>query len=184
VQRRRDLELHRFRGWLPPDAGSDQAAPLTGGGLADWDCLTAAQAAAFLRDADPRSSRPFALIVSLVNPRDIRACPSCWEEPSYSDIPPYEGAANYADDYPECVHQGIQLPPTWDEVPRRNRKPGCQWQSTEMWSVGLEPVRSPERIREYDDCHACLHKRSDEDMGAVLDALCCAGQGGRSGDAT
>ena len=40
-----------------------------------------------------------------------------------------------------------------------------------MWSVRLGPVRSPERMRDYVNFYAYLHKRSDEDMGTVLDAL-------------
>ena len=161
VQSRRDLERYRFRGWLPPDAGSDQSAPFLGGGVADWDGLTARQAAAFLKSADPRASRPFALIVSLVNPHDIMGYPPTWDAPSYSDIPPYEGTANYLGQYPECVTQGIKLPPSWSEVLRHNHKPHGQWESTEMWSAGLGPVRSPERMLEYVNFYAYLHKRSD-----------------------
>ena len=171
VQSRRDLEHYRFGGWLPPDAGADQTAAMLGGGTADWDGLTARQAAEFLRAADPKASRPFALIVSLVNPHDIMACPPTWEQASASDIPPYQGTANYADQYPECVTQGIGLPFTWDERLSQNHKPACQPESTAMWSVRLGTVRSPEKMRDYVNFYAYLHKRSDEDMGTVLDAL-------------
>jgi arylsulfatase A-like enzyme len=171
VQSRHDLEHYRFRGWQPPDAGADQSAAMLGGGTADWDGLTAAQAASFLKSADPTASRPFALIVSFVNPHDIMACPPTWEQPSLSDIAPYQGSANYADVYPECVQQGIRQPSTVDEILRTNHKPHCQYESTEMWSAGLGPVRTPERMREYVNFYAYLHKRSDEDMGTVLDAL-------------
>ena len=172
VQSRHDLEHYRFKGWLPPDAGADQSAPMLGGGTADWDGLTASQAASFLKSADPKASKPFALIVSLVNPHDIMACPPTWEQPSSSDIPPYQGSANYADVYPECVQQGIRLPSTADEVLRDNHKPHCQYESKDMWAIGLGPVLvSPERAREYVNFYAYLHKRSDEDMGTVLDAL-------------
>jgi arylsulfatase A-like enzyme len=171
VQSRHDLEHYRFRGWQPPDAGADQSAAMLGGGTADWDGLTADQAASFLRGADPKAARPFALIVSLVNPHDIMGCPPTWLQPSLSDIPPYEGTANYADVYPACVEQGIRQPSTVDEVLRANHKPHCQWESTEMWTGLLGQVRTPERMREYVNFYAYLHKRSDEDMGTVLDAL-------------
>jgi choline-sulfatase len=171
VQSRRDLERYRFRGWLTPDAGGDESSAMFGGGDGDYDALTAAQAAAFIKRADPRSSRPFALIVSLVNPHDIMGYPMTWDDPSYSDIPPYKGSANYADNYPGCFDQGISLPPTWNEVLRQSYKPHAQWQSAEMWSLGLEPVRSPERMLRYVNFYAYLHKRSDENMGIVLDAL-------------
>jgi len=171
VQSRRDLERYGFKGWLTPDAGGDESSSMFGGGDADYDRLTARQAASFLRGADPRSPRPFALIVSLVNPHDLMGCPKTWMEPSYSDIEPYRGSANYADDYPDCVRQGISLPSTWNEILRTNHKPHAQWQSTEMWSTGLDPVRSPEKMHEYVNFYAYLHRRSDEDMGTVLDAL-------------
>ena len=171
VQSRHELEHYRFKGWLPPDAGSDQSAAMLGAGTADWDGLAAGQAAAFLKQADPKASRPFALIVSLVNPHDIMACPPTWQQPSLSDIPPYEGTANYADVYPECVEQGIGLPSTTDEILRTNHKPHCQYESTAMWTALLGPVRTPELMREYVNFYAYLHKRADEDMGTVLDAL-------------
>jgi choline-sulfatase len=171
VQSRHELEHYRFKGWLPPDAGCDHGAAMLGGGTADWDGLTARQAAEFLRGADPKASTPLALIVSLVNPHDIASYPPTWQQASASDIPPYHGTANYRDQYPECVTQGIGLPATWNERLRENHKPGCQPESTEMWSVRFGTVRSPERMRDYVNFYAYLHKRSDEDMGTVLDAL-------------
>jgi arylsulfatase A-like enzyme len=171
VQSRRDLERYHVKGWLTPDAGGDESSAMFGGGTADYDRLTAEQAAAFLRSADPRSARPFALVVSLVNPHDVMGCPKTWFDPSYSDIKPYHGSGNYADDYPGCVDQDIELPSTWDEAPWDNFKPHCQWQSTEMWSVGLKPIVDPQTMREYVNFYAYLHRRSDEDMGLVLDAL-------------
>jgi choline-sulfatase len=171
VQSRRDLERYHFKGWLTPDAGGDESSSMFGGGDADYDRLTAQQAASFLRKANPRPSRPFALIVSLVNPHDVMGCPKTWMDPSDSDIKPYHGSANYAGDYPHCVHQDIDLPSTWDEIPWENHKPHAQWQSTVMWSAGLDPILSQEKMLEYVNFYAYLHKRSDEDMGLVLDAL-------------
>jgi choline-sulfatase len=171
VQSRRDLGQYGFNGWLTPDAGGDESSAMFGGGTADYDHLTAKQAASFLRRVDPRSSKPFALIVCLANPHDVMGCPKTWFDPCYGSVEPWKGHANYADDYPDCVDQGIDLPPTWDEVLRTNYKPDCQWQSTEMWSVGLEPIRTEQRMREYVNFYAYLHRRSDDEMGLVLDAL-------------
>jgi arylsulfatase A-like enzyme len=171
VQSRRDLEHYGFRGWLTPDAGGDESSSMFGGGDAEYDALTAKQAAAFLKQADPRSAKPFALIVSLVNPHDVMGYPKTWDDPSYSDIPPYEGSQNYGDKQRWCFSQGISLPSTWTEILRTNFKPHAQWQSTEMWSLGLDPIRSPEKMLEYVNFYAYLHKRSDRDMGVVLDAL-------------
>jgi arylsulfatase A-like enzyme len=171
VQSRRDLEHYGFLGWLPPDAGSDEASPLFGGGDADYDGLCAGQAASFLKRADPLSATPFALIVSLVNPHDVMGYPMTWDDASSSDIPPYQGSDNYGEHVPACFAQGISLPSTWHEILRRNYKPHAQWQSTEMWSLGLEPIRGPQRMHDYVNFYAYLHKRSDRDMGTVLDAL-------------
>ena len=171
VQSRRDLERFDFEGWLTPDAGGDQSSALFGGGTADYDHLTAKQAAAFLRKADPCSPRPFALVVCLVNPHDVMGCPKTWFDPCYPGSPSDVIHKNYADQYPECVDQGIDLPSTWDERLADNFKPDCQRQSTVMWSIGLEPIVSPQRMREYVNFYAYLHRRSDEEMGLVLDAL-------------
>jgi len=171
VQGPRDLEQYGFLGWQPPDAGADEASALFGGGTADYDALTAAQAADYLAAADPASPRPFALFVCLVNPHDVMGCPKTWQDASESDIAPFEGSRNYADDLPEAVEQGIGLPSTWDEPLRKNHKPHAQWQSTEMWSLGLKTVRTPQAMRDYVNFYAYLHKRADRDMGTVLDAL-------------
>jgi choline-sulfatase len=171
VQSPRDLGRYGFLGWLPPDAGSDGSAAVFGGGDTDYDSLYAAQAATFLQQADPRSPTPFALIVALVNPHDVMGYPQTWNERSYSDIPPYQGSDNYGSAAPACFEQGISLPSTWNEVLRENFKPHAQWQSTEMWSLGLDPIRSPEKMREYVNFYAYLHRESDRHIGTVLDAL-------------
>ena len=55
MQSRRDLEHYHFKGWLTPDAGGDESSAMFGGGTADYDHLTAQQAAAFLSAADPQA---------------------------------------------------------------------------------------------------------------------------------
>jgi len=169
IQSRHDMELFDFMGWQPPDMGGDESAAMFGGGDADYDALAAAQAAAFLKSVKPRSRTPFALIVCLANPHDVMGYPKTWDDESFS--PPYAGQHNYGDRQPGCFDQDIDLPSTWDEPLRHRHKPACQWQSTEMWSLGLEPIRSPERMRDYVNFYAYLHKRSDRNMGTVLDAL-------------
>lgn len=169
IQSRRDMELFDFKGWQPPDMGGDESSAMFGGGDADYDALAAAQAAAFLKNVKPRSRTPFALIVCLANPHDVMGYPKTWDDESFS--PPYAGQHNYGDRQPGCFDQDIDLPSTWDEPLRHRHKPACQWQSTEMWSLGLQPIRSPERMRDYVNFYAYLHKRSDRNMGTVLDAL-------------
>ena len=171
VQSPRDLRQYGFRGWLPPDSGTDQQAQTFGGGDTDYDAQYAAQAAAFLKRADPRSSRPLALIVTLVNPHDLMGYPDTWDEPSYSDILPYQGSDNYGKYAPECFAQGIALPETAHEPPFRNFKPAAQGRSTIMWAAGIGTLLDPRKRLNYVNFYAYLHKESDRHLGTVLDAL-------------
>lgn len=131
--------VRAFNGWVPPDSGTDQDASHFGGGVTDYDAEYAAQAAAFLRAASAKSSKPFALVVALANPHDIMGFPSTWDAKSLSDVAPYKGSSNYGDDTPGCVEQGIDLPSTVDEETARNHKPGAQARSVVMWAEGLGP---------------------------------------------
>jgi choline-sulfatase len=171
VQSPRDLAQYGFEGWLPPESGLDEEAIYFGGGDTDYDALYAEQAAEFLKSADPESSKPFALIVAFANPHDVMGYPKTWNQASASDIEPYKGSANYVGVAPGCFNQGISLPDTLTEVLRRNFKPAAQYESTEMWSAGLEPIRAPEEMLEYVNFYAYLHRLSDENLGTVLDAL-------------
>ena len=171
VQSPRDLGQYGFRGWLPPDSGTDQQATTFGGGDADYDAQYAAQAAAFLKHADPRSPRPFALIVALANPHDVMGHPSTWDAPSYSDIPPFQGSDNYGKYAPGCFAQGIALPATAHEPPFGNYKPAAQARSTIMWAAGIGTLLDPRKRLDYVNFYAYLHKESDRHIGTVLDAL-------------
>ena len=149
IQSPRDMERYGFRGWLPPDGGQDQDPTHFGGGDTDYDAQYAAQAAAYLRAASPKASRPFALIVALVNPHDIMAHPAKWDAPSLSDIPPFKGSDNYGADAPGCLEQDIDLPSTVDEETTRNFKPAAQARSVVMWADGLGPLHSPQAQLDY-----------------------------------
>jgi choline-sulfatase len=166
-----DLGRHGFQGWRPPDGGTNQDAVHFGGGDTNYDAQYAAQAADFLKNADPKSSRPFALFVCLINPHDLMAYPSVWDQPSYSDIPPFEGSDNYGKDAPICFELGIDLPPTIDEPPLGNFKPSAQARSTLMWDSGLGALSTYQQKLNYVNFYAFLHKESDQHMGTVLDAL-------------
>ena len=171
VQSPRDLERYGFGGWLPPDGGLDQDPTGFGGGDADLDAGYAEQAATFLRNVDPRSPTPFALVVTLVNPHDLMAYPSVWDQASLSDIPPFKGSHNYGADAPGCFEQDIDLPSTVDEHLERNFKPSAQARSTPMWASGLGTLLTPEEQLDYVNFYAFLHRESDRHIGTVLDAL-------------
>ena len=171
VQSQRDLERYGFRGWLPPDGGQDQDPEHFGGGDTDYDAQYVAQAAAFLKAASPKASKPFALVISLVNPHDIMAHPKTWDSPSFSDIAPFKGTDNYGEDTPGCLEQGIDLPSTVDEHTERNFKPAAQARSTVFWATGLGPLATPREQLDYVNFYAFLHRESDRHIGTVLDAL-------------
>jgi len=171
VQSPRDLEQYGFRGWLPPEAGTDQAAAVFGGGDTDYDTQYASQAADFLRRVDPKSQKPFALFVCLANPHDLMGYPSTWDQPSYSDIPPYEGSNNYGKEVPHCFEQNIDLPETASEPPLKNFKPPAQARSTIMWASGLGTLLSHQMRLNYVNFYAFVTKLSDKHFGTVLDAL-------------
>ncbi len=171
IQTRHDLERYGFHGWLPPDGGQDAKPAHFGGGDADFDAQYAAQAAEFLRHADPESPRPFALVVALINPHDLMAYPRLWAQKSYSDIHPYYRSDNYGRFAPECFDQGISLPPTFDEDTRY--KPTAQAESTVFWSRPdkLGPLETGQDRLDYVNFYAFLHRESDRHLGTVLDAL-------------
>lgn len=171
VQSPKDLGQYGFNGWIPPEAGTDQAAAVFGGGDADYDAQYASQAAEYLRRVDPKSPKPFALFVCLANPHDLMGYPSTWNQPSYSDIPPYEGSDNYGADVPLCFEQGIALPETADEPPLGNYKPPAQARSTAMWADGLGTLHSHQMRLNYVNFYAYVHTLSDQHFGTVLDAL-------------
>jgi arylsulfatase A-like enzyme len=173
VQSPADLARYGFNGWIPPDGGQDHDPAHFGGGDTNYDAQYAEQAAAFLRSARPRSARPFALFVSLINPHDIMAYPRLWNAPSASDIPPFQGARNYAGVAPACFQYGIPLPPTLGEDLDRNFKPTAQRQSTLFWEDPrvLGPLATDQDRLNYVNFYYFLHAVSDAHMGTVLDAL-------------
>ncbi len=171
AQSPRDLARYGFKGWVPPDSGTDQDASHFGGGVTDYDAEYAAQAAEFLRAARSTSSKPFALVIALANPHDIMGFPSTWDAKSLSDVAPYAGSSNYGDDTPDCLEQGIDLPSTVDEETTRNHKPGAQARSVVMWAEGLGPLATPQKQLDYVNFYAFLHRESDRHIGTILDAL-------------
>jgi arylsulfatase A-like enzyme len=171
VQSPRDLEQYGFQGWIPPEAGTDESATVFGGGDTNYDAQYAAQAADFLKKANPYSQKPFALFVCLANPHDLMGYPNTWNQPSYSDIDAFKGADNYGKDYPECFDQGIDLPLTAQESPLGNFKPPAQARSTLMWASGIGTLLSHEEQLNYVNFYAYLHRVSDRHIGTVLDAL-------------
>ncbi len=169
----RDLELFGFNGWEPPEAGCTLNAVQFGGGSTDYDEWYAAGAADFLKNR--KSSKPFALIVSLVNPHDCAGYPGTgsqgagWNAPSQSKIAPYEGTANYANvDLNASPLDQIQLPPNFAQ---ESYKPACQAESNTMINGMLGTLNDTDDPLNYVRFYAYLHMVVDQHIGTVLDAL-------------
>jgi choline-sulfatase len=169
----RELENFGFCGWQPPEAGCTLNAFQFGGGTTDYDESYAAGAADFLKNRN--SSKPFALIVSLVNPHDVCGYPGTgsqgagWNWTSESTIPPYKGTANYANvDLNASPLDQIQLPPNFAQDPY---KPACQAESNTQMIGMLGPLTDDAECLNYVRYYAYLHMVVDQQIGTVVDAL-------------
>jgi choline-sulfatase len=160
-----DVAAYGFQGWIEPDAGENTDPEGFGGGVADHDKAYAQQAAAFLATQTPAATadRPFALIVSFVNPHDVLAYPRTIDDD-----------AVYAADNTK-YQQGIE----WTDIPSRdeslatNNKPAAQAQTLLYLALGLGALQPPPALdrRNYVNLYAYLHKVVDTHIGTVLDTL-------------
>ncbi len=175
VVSRKDLENYHFRGWEPPEGGADQNPSGFGGGTTNYDERYASQVIEFLTSARAHTSKPFALIVCLINPHDIMSYPGVppigWNSTTFSDVKPYKGSDNYGGvDLNAPPLDQIDLPKNFQP---EDFKPPAQAQSTLFWGNDnvLGPLTSEDQGREYLRFFAYLHQRSDEQIGRILDAL-------------
>ena len=159
-----DVAGFGFEGWIPPDAGQDTNPDHFGGGCADHDRRVAEEAVDFLSGSAVTSGQPWALIVSFVNPHDVLAYPQTWNAMNGT-------CDNYGSDAPGAFEQGIDLPPTFDEILALNHKPTAQVQSELLLAAGLGPLLGPDQARNYINFYAYMHKVVDEHIGSVLDAI-------------
>lgn len=141
-----------FGGWEPPDPGEATKPHLFGGGHADLDSAFASQAAEFLRSGPPE---PFALVVSLVNPHDVIAYPSTFDEGGYR-----------RDEWRDL---GVGLPETVDEDLTGKPTPHALMRLGQAAYIGA--LRGREARLDYVNFYAHLHRLVDGHIGRVLDAL-------------
>lgn len=159
-----DMTPFGFSRWNPPDAGADQSAPEAGGGTADNDGrfmdsdgpveLGEEGVLAYLNQvASP--SRPFCLIVSLVNPHDVLFYPRNYANPDYG----------YDDTW---LRGGISLPATFAED--LSTKPQAQADFLRLFNLnGVLPT--PQMKRAYLNFYGNLIASSDQYLVQVIQAL-------------
>jgi arylsulfatase A-like enzyme len=125
-----------------------------GGGRANHDQRYVDDTVTFLKTVD--TSKPFCLIVSLVNPHDISSFPG-----------KYESA-----DYPDSMLKGdLELPPTVSENLSNNYKPKAHAEVVNKLAVGLGPLPTSKRQYEYLNFYGNLLKKVDGQIGQILDAI-------------
>ncbi|MGB6247417.1 sulfatase-like hydrolase/transferase, partial [Gordonia sp. (in: high G+C Gram-positive bacteria)] len=152
-----------FAGWRGPDYGGDIKPESFGGGCANHDGATIAQAVDFLTNEAPRGG-PFALIVSLANPHDILSYPQTWNQRDGN-------CDNYGSAAPGAFQQGIGLPPSYRENLRLNHKPTAHAQTKMLLAGGLGLLPTRRDALDYTNFYAFLHTLVDAQLGQVLDAL-------------
>lgn len=148
------LDGYGFSGWDPPDAGTSLANDRTlGGGNPDNDGRFAADAVRFLQSW--KSSDPFLLVVSLVNPHDVHVYTQNW------------ASAGYPATIPDM---GVGLPDNANDP--LDDKPGAQLAfRTSFDASPTFAITPPNTPAGYVNFYAYLQTVVDVEIGKVLDAL-------------
>ncbi len=148
-----DIAKYGFDEWNPPDGGEDTASENYGGGRANLDEHYLQDTLDFLENVD--TSKPFALIISFINPHDVAGFPNDYEQ-----------------DYPAGMLEGdLELPPTIDEDLDRNYKPHTHAETLNKLGLGLGVLATPVRKKQYLNFYGNLLKKVDAQIGHILNAL-------------
>ena len=144
-----------------------------GGGTTDYDEWYAAGAADFLKNRN--SSKPFALIVSLVNPHDCCGYPGTGSTRGGVELDlrkhntALQGNGQLRQRGSERLPlDQIQLPPNYAQDPY---KPACQAESNTQMIAMLGPLTDNAEYLNYVRYYAYLHMVVDQQIGTVVDAL-------------
>lgn len=147
-------EQFGFDGWECPDAGGTREISDSGGSLENpmWDETYTQQAEKFLADVDP--SKPFCLIISLVNPHDVLLHPN-----NYDVLGPRERFADL----------GIGLPPNLEQ--RTDNLPKAVQSNIARATKFLGALDSDELKVDNCNWYAWLHILTEHYIGRVIDSL-------------
>jgi len=169
-----DMNQYDFKDWQGPDAGQDMLPENAGGGYANNDGRYINQATTWLNNRiDSGNTKPFAMVVSLVNPHDVLAYPLTWGE---GDPTKYFGYSE------EMIKGDINiLPPTVDEPITGsitadgydfsgNYKPQIQREWLRAQPLA-QPLPTDQLKLNYLNFYGNLMKIADSQMGEVIKAL-------------
>jgi len=169
-----DLEKFGFMRWDPPDGGANQDISEAGGGVTDHDgrfmdadgnAEDGGEGVLKFINERANSTKPWCMIVSLVNPHDVLMYPG----PANMDPPKYIQAG-----YDESWLEGdIKLPPTVNED--LSTKPDCHAQFVKLFALA-GATNTPQKKLNYLNFYANLMKVVDGYLVDVLDALEATGQ--------
>lgn len=159
---RAEVAQFGFDEWVAPDAGEDIALPNFGAGYAGHDALYIQQAIDFVRQykqdlvlGKPR--KPFALVVSLVNPHDVLAFPKTYIDGGYDET---------------WTLGDIALPDTADEKLMENWKPAAQWQLKAALALSLgelNPPGGPDQRTQYLNFYGNLIALIDQQIAQLME---------------
>lgn len=149
-----------FKGWTPPDAGEDIALPNFGGGYANHDETYIEQAIAYIRKwktdkAQGKNPKPFALILSLVNPHDVLSYPDTYIQGGYTD--------------PEWLQGDIIPPASVGEDLLHNWKPAAQWQAKAVMDLSMGNLNTEQKKLSYLNFYGNLMRLIDQQIAGVMD---------------
>jgi len=169
-----DMNQYDFKDWQGPDAGQDMLPENAGGGYANNDGRYINQATTWLNNRiDSGNTKPFAMVVSLVNPHDVLAYPLTWGEGDPSEFFGYSK---------EMIKGDINiLPPTVDEPITGsitadgydfsgNYKPQIQREWLRAQPLA-QPLPTDQLKLNYLNFYGNLMKIADSQMGEVIKAL-------------
>ncbi|MDX1913447.1 MAG: sulfatase-like hydrolase/transferase, partial [Saprospiraceae bacterium] len=153
-----EVAQYGFKGWIPPDAGEDIALPNFGGGYAEHDEKYISEAIQFVRQwkldrEQGKDRKPFALVLSLVNPHDVLSYPKTYMAGGYDDT------WTSGDLYP---------PASVEEDLLNNWKPAAQWMLKEVLAVSLGALNSREAKYAYINFYGNLMRLIDHQMADLL----------------
>ncbi len=151
-----DISRYGFDQWDSP--AKDTTPDDFGGGTANLDQGFVNDTISFLQNqiSNP-SSKPFCLVVSLINPHDVLTYPVNYQEGGYTDNP-----------WLLPTTPPIDLPPTVTENLALNKKPTAQIQVLAAMAAGLGPLPTDLKKKEYLNFYANLIRATDAQFAQIM----------------
>jgi arylsulfatase A-like enzyme len=156
-----DIALYGAMGWEAPDAGEDVNPLNFGGGFANHDAKYVAQAIKYLKEVRARraagNTKPYCLILSLVNPHDVLAYPKT--------------AGTYGYHPSTWLGREIGLPATVNENLLKSKKPLAQELILLAMNAQLGALPDVEQQLNYVNFYGSLQSHVDKEIGFFIDEL-------------